>query len=127
MGRIGRYASGALLALALTGCMSAGTKVSDEQISKFVKGKTTEREVIAALGPPDFTDRSSDGRRADSYNYAKVAPSAQSYIPIIGGFIASSSMESRLVHFTFTAGGILEDWSASGMNQDVRNGFANQK
>src|ERR1700740_1236710 len=97
--------------LGLAGCMSSGTEVSDAQIDQFVKGKTTEAEVIAKLGPPETSQRTADGERMDMYSYANVAPRAESFIPFFGMFFAKTDMKSKLVIFTFSKNGVLKDWS----------------
>lgn len=114
-------------AICLSGCMSSGTQVSDEQIDQFVKGKTTEAEVTSKLGPPDMTQRSSNGERTDMYMYTKVAANAQSFIPLIGGFIASTDTKTKMVSFSFTRNGVLSDWSTSGGNSTINSGLLNQK
>lgn len=122
------YAGAALTAaLLLAGCMSSGTEVSDQQINQFVRGKTTEAEVIATLGQPDQSERSSDGERADMYIYTKSRANAQSFIPLIGPFIASMDMKSKIVRFTFYKNGVLKDWTSSGSATTMNEGYANQK
>ena len=122
-----RAALWSVAATVLAGCMSSGTDVSDEQISQFVRGKTTESEVIARLGPPTMTQRSADGDLTDTYQYNKMALKAQSFIPLIGGFISASDTKTRMVMFTYSRKGILTNWTSSGGESTLNNGLLNQK
>ncbi len=62
----------------------------------------------------------------DIYAYSKFSPKAQSFIPIIGGFIARSDTKSKFVRFTFSKAGVLIDWESSGSEATMNNGFLNQ-
>lgn len=117
----------ALVALVLAGCMSSGTEVSDGAISQFVRGRTTETEVVQKLGEPNSRERNASGQMVDTYLYTSVAANAQSFIPIVGGLIASSDMKMKTVRFTFSAQGVLLDWSSSSTKQEMHNGLLNQQ
>jgi hypothetical protein len=114
------------VSLALAGCVSSGKEISDSQLNQFVRGRTTEADVVAVLGQPNFTDRSATGQFTDTYEYMKAGPEAQTYIPIVGAFIASSDMKTQAVRFVFSAKGVLLDWSISTSNQHLNNGYFNQ-
>lgn len=93
-------------ALIFSGCMSmqSGTKVENEQLQKFVKGKTTYDDVIKALGKPTATQESNKEMIAIySYSNMSSSQSAASYIPIVGLFAGgpTSQMDTQDVTFTF--------------------------
>jgi len=101
------------LVLVLSGCMSYGKNISDDQVNQFVRGKTTEQEVIATLGPPTMTQRSSKGEKVDTYSFASTAPNAKMFIPFIGPWLAGADVRTRIVNFKFNTKGTLEDWDTS--------------
>lgn len=113
--------------LLLAGCMSSGTEISDEEIGQFVKGRTTEAEVISRLGEPSSRDRSSNGERVDMYVYSKVAADAHSFVPIVGGLFASSETQTQIVRFVFSKSGVLLDWTVSDSHTKMKNGLLNQQ
>ena len=112
--------------IGLASCMSSGTNVSDDQIGKFVKGKTTETEVIAALGQPDSIRRMSDGEHTDNYQYMKASASAQSFIPLIGVLVSSTDTKTKFVSFKFSKANILLDWESSSSASTIGTGPLSQ-
>lgn len=122
-----RIAPALAAALLLSGCMSSGTNVSDAQVDQFVKGKTSRAEVIASLGPPTSRARAANGDETLTYSYMNFSPQAQSFIPLVGGFIAKTNMRSRMVTFKFAPNGVLEDWSSTDNDMSTNNGLLNQK
>jgi outer membrane protein assembly factor BamE (lipoprotein component of BamABCDE complex) len=113
-------------ALVLAGCMSSGTNIADSQLDQLVRGKTTEAEVIAKLGPPTMRDRDASGEHVLTYSYSHIAPSAQSFIPIVGGLIATMDMKGKMVRLTFTPVGVLKDWTSTENDMSSNNGLLNQ-
>jgi outer membrane protein assembly factor BamE (lipoprotein component of BamABCDE complex) len=114
------------IALALSGCMLSGTNVSDAQIDQFVRGKTTQDEVVAKLGPPTSRNRAASGETTLMYSYTKMSPTAATFIPLVGGLFAGVDMKGKLVSFTFTKAGVLKDWTASENDMSSNNGLLNQ-
>lgn len=116
-----------LLALALSGCMSSGTQVTEEQAGQFTKGVTTEAQVIARLGPPQSTVRNDDGSRIDAYTYMKASANAVDFIPYVGLLAGGSTGKYTTVAFTFDSAGVLKSYSSSSGTQDINTGLLNQK
>lgn len=116
-----------LLLLSLAGCVSSGTHVTEAQAGQFVKGKTTEAEVIAALGPPDSTTRNDDGSRVDSYTYFKAAANAASFIPYVDLLAGGTKGSYSTVAFTFDARGVLKGWTSTSGKSDTNTGLLNQR
>ena len=71
-----RLLVGMLLLIGLIGCASMdyvqGTKVSDDQVAKFIKGTTTKDEIVAALGGPQDI-KLEGGKQILVYKYQKIA------------------------------------------------------
>ncbi len=118
----------AVLALAaLSACVSSGTKVTEAQAGQFEKGKATEAEVIAKLGPPTTATRAADGSRSDAYLYTQAQARAASYIPVVGLMAGGADGTATVIMFNFTPDGVLKDWTSSVSNTSVNTGLANQK
>jgi len=92
-----------IAAVILSGCSSLdsvqGTKVSDNQLASFVKGKTTKDEVVATLGGPQDI-KLEGGKQILVYKYQKIG--------------AFSANEGSDITFIFSDKGILEETLKSG-------------
>jgi outer membrane protein assembly factor BamE (lipoprotein component of BamABCDE complex) len=110
----------------MVGCVSSGTKVTQEQAAAFEVGKTTEAQVRAALGAPNQTSRISDGTRLDIYTHISAHANAASYIPIVGLFAGGATGTNDTATFTFTPDGVLKSSSTSSGTTNVNTGIANQ-
>lgn len=99
------------LAFCLLGCMSVGTKVEQNQLSSFEKGKTTYAEVITALGTPQAVTSQSDGRNLISYTFSQASADAASFIPLIGGLVGTTQGELVVVTLLFDSTGKLESFT----------------
>lgn len=115
----------AVCALALAGCVSAGTEVSEQQASQFTKGVTTERQVIAKLGEPTATTLKSDGTRVDVYTYTRAAPNAVDFVPVVGLLAGGAHGKTTNVTFTFDRTGVLTGYETTASNVDVHTGIVN--
>jgi len=115
----------AALAIALSGCMSSGTKVDQAQMQQFQKGVTTEAQIIAKLGEPSSQTVKSDGTRTIVYSHIAARPDAVDFVPIVGAFAGGAKSEMDIAMFNFDASGVLKDYSATSSNAHVSTGIAN--
>ena len=106
-----KQAATLLAALALAGCVSSGTQVTEEQAGQFQKGITTEQEVIAKLGTPNA--------------YVRARPNAVDFVPIVGLLAGGATAQANTVTFTFDSSGVLKSYSATASNSEVHTGIAN--
>ena len=102
-----------LAVLAVTGCMSYGTKVDQDKLSQFQKGKTTYAEVIDRLGRPNQNTINADGTRTIVYTYMQSQAKASSFIPFVGVFVGGGESENTNVMLTFDKRNILTGYTAS--------------
>ncbi|MDG3442453.1 outer membrane protein assembly factor BamE domain-containing protein [Nitrospirillum amazonense] len=109
--------------LALSGCFSSGTKVSDEQVASLEKGKTTYDQVVAKLGKPQAVTTMSNGGKIAVYMFSKGSANAASYIPIAGAFVGGASGDSRSVTMTFNAAGTLVDYTTAESHVESNHGL----
>lgn len=112
-------------ALVVGACMSFGTEVSDNQLQQLVRGKTTEAELEARLGPPTSRERKANGETVLLYNFSKTSFTAATFVPFIGPLLAGTNSRSKIVSFSFSSDGVLKDWSAIDNDLSVRNGILN--
>jgi len=109
-------------ALILCGCVSSGTKVTAEQASQFVKGTTTETQVIAKLGEPNSRSAASDGTLTFVYFYVRASADAATYVPIVGAFAGGARGSSNMATFIFGPDKILKDYSTTVTDTRFKNG-----
>ena len=98
-----RILCAAVLAAVLAGCASSGVQVTEEQTSKFVKGKTTRSEVIQSLGPPGSQTKVSDGTTLISYTYAEMKTHPMTFVPFVGAFAGGADAHTHTVQLRFDA------------------------
>lgn len=115
-----------LVAVALAGCVSSGTKVTEKDMSGFQRGVTTEQEVITRLGAPNMTSLADDGTRIDRYLYVHASPNAANFIPIVGLMAGGAKGTSTTVQFIYDNNGVLKSYSSSSSQMKVNTGLANQ-
>jgi outer membrane protein assembly factor BamE (lipoprotein component of BamABCDE complex) len=111
----------------LSACVSSGTKVTQQQLTKFEVGKTTEADVIAALGAPNNSTIATDGSKIDVYAHVSARANAASYVPIVGLFAGSATAHTDSVTLTFDPTGLLKAVSSSTGQTTVNTGLANQQ
>lgn len=99
--------------LALNACMSYGTKVDQDKLSQFQKGKTTYAEVVEKLGKPTQNTINADGTRTIMYMYGQAQAKATNFIPFVGGFLGGAESENTSVVFNFDKRNILVSYTAS--------------
>lgn len=101
-----RYVVMCLVVLSLTACTTTGKEVKQEQLSHFVKGKTTYAQVVKELGEPNGLEVHQDGSKSAIYMSEKFDPKA--YIPFVGGFIAGPPSATNVVLY-FNKKSVLTD------------------
>lgn len=109
----------------MTGCVSSGTQVSEAQAKKFKKGVTTEAQVIAALGQPQTTTLTADGRRIDIYTFSRDTPTAMDFVPYVGLLDAGAHQKTTNVAFTFSKTGILQGYTSTAGHITAHYGIFN--
>lgn len=97
--------------LALGGCMTSGTQLSETQLATIEKGKTTYDEVVARLGEPTTLTVAEDGTRVATYGYAKGNSAA--VIPIASLFAGGLKIDAVTTTFTFDSAGVLKDYTTT--------------
>jgi hypothetical protein len=110
----------------LAGCVSSGTKVTPEQLSAFVPGKTTEAEVIASLGAPTNAMTGPDGGKTDMWMYTSMHATAVPFVPIVGSLAGGAKNDSSMVTLLFTPDGVLKSKTSSTGSNDIHTGLLNQ-
>lgn len=118
-----RYLLIIIAIFSLSACMTTGTKVDQDTVSKFVKGKTTYDEVVQKLGKPNQSTIDSNGGRTISYMYAHAEANASNFIPIVGAFTGGASSEHTTVSLQFNKRNILVSYTSSEGGMKSGNGI----
>ena len=114
------------LAFLLTSCMSTGVKVDQSKLTEFHKGKTNYDQVVEQLGPPTQTTITDQGGKIISYTYMSAQARPESFIPLVGVFVAGADTEQSTVAFTFDQKDILRNYSSTQGSMGAGNGFEAQ-
>jgi hypothetical protein len=102
--------------------VSSGVRVADSQLTQFEKGKTTEADVVKALGPPTSVT-TTNGVRTLGYAGVHAQPRASSFIPIVGAFVGGADSQVSIVIFQFNADGKLETMTSTQSSTGTRTGI----
>ena len=118
-----RYVFMIVALFAFTACMSMGTKVDQDKLARFEKGKTTYAEVIQQLGKPTQSTLNSDGSRIVVYTYVQSQAKAANFIPIVGAFTGGADTENTSVMLNFDKDSVLTNYSATQGSSSMGTGI----
>ena len=119
-----RYVSLLVALFALTSCVSMGTKVDQDKLARFEKGKTTYAQVIEQLGKPTQSTLNSDGSRRIMYTYMQSQAKAANFIPIVGAFAGGADTENTNVMLEFDQNSMLTNYSATQGSTSMGTGLS---
>ncbi len=122
-----KYVTMILVALSLAGCVSSGTKVTNEQAQAFKKGETTKEDVIKALGEPNTVTNAADGTVTLAYVHMSAAATPATYIPYVGLLAGGATGSTNTVALVFDKNGKLSSYSSTSSNVETNTGLLNQK
>jgi outer membrane protein assembly factor BamE (lipoprotein component of BamABCDE complex) len=103
--------------------MSMGTKVDQDKLAQFQKGKTTYAEVVQQLGKPTQSTLNSDGSRRVMYTYMQSQAKAANFIPIVGAFTGGADTENTNVTLDFDQNSVLTNYSATQGSSSMGTGI----
>jgi outer membrane protein assembly factor BamE (lipoprotein component of BamABCDE complex) len=118
-----RYVLVIIALFVFTACMSMGTKVDQDKLTRFEKGKTTYAEVIQQLGKPTQSTLNSDGTRTVVYTYVQSQAKAANSIPIVGAFTGGADTENTSVMLNFDKDSVLTNYSATQGSSSMGTGI----
>jgi hypothetical protein len=107
--------------ISLGGCASSGREIDEAKVGRFVVGRTTEPEVIAALGQPN-SSTFMGGFHSISYVYVHIQTRAATFIPVVGMFAGGADSTTQSATFTFDANGLLSSGGHSNTNVGTSTG-----
>src|SRR5437868_4068488 len=85
--------------VSLGSCTQVGRKFDPQSYAVVEPHKTTCAEVLQRNGEPYAMRPQPDGTKVLSYQYAEGRPNAASYIPYVGLFFGSTSVDARAWEF----------------------------
>jgi len=110
--------------IVLTGCMSVGVEVKQDQLAEFKKGVTMEPDVVARLGKPTSRIIDSEGGAMLMYTYIHSQARPAAFIPIVGALVGGADSESTMTTFRFDSSGKLLSYTSSQSQYGSGTGFA---
>jgi outer membrane protein assembly factor BamE (lipoprotein component of BamABCDE complex) len=88
----------AFLAVAIAGCSSVGTPISQDKVNQIKVGMTTEPDLIRIFGTPSTKTLDPSGRIVLSWVYSKAATKPETFVPVAGVFMGG--MNTRVQQLT---------------------------
>lgn len=93
----------------LAGCVTAGNPrlrpETDASIQQEIKqGTTTELQVRATLGEPEWKGFTADGSEIWTYRYSRSTPRVRNFIPIVTLFTRVRDVKTKELVILFQAG-----------------------
>lgn len=107
-----------LVAGALVGCSTTGTKVSQAQVDAIQVGDSKE-EVQSLIGAPDEVTRNATSENW-VYSYRRSSPNAKRFIPLLGHFIGGKNVETQRIEVMFDNLGQVADVEVSFGGTDAK-------
>lgn len=113
-----------LIALALSGCVSVGTKFDESKVSSFKIGETNCTDAVAALGRPSSDTRTASGLRTVLYAYSDMRTRPETFLPYIGPLVGGMDNDTKSLSLVCDSRGILKDYSLSTGGMDMNQNLA---
>jgi len=114
---------------ALAGCVASGSpwlrNETDAGIQQEIKqGTTTELQVRATLGEPQWQGFTDNGNEVWTYRYSRSTPRARNFIPIVTLFSRVRDVKSKELVILFTQAGVVSKYDLHEAQSVWRAGIA---
>lgn len=119
-----KYVSLVVMLGLLAGCVASGTRVGEEQVAQFERGRTSYFDVVSALGRPTTMLLHTDGTREVTYFYSQSQLKAVNFVPLLAAFQQGTTSEQTTAVFWFDARNTLVNYSLS--SGAMRTGYGLQ-
>lgn len=83
----------ALVAALLSGCVTMGLEVTEDELKQLPVG-TPHSEIVQKLGRPTAAGATRTGHRTLIYTFAQAQPHYESFIPLIGHLLGGAESRS---------------------------------
>lgn len=111
-----------IILFSITGCASVGTKITQEQITRIEKGKTTKQEVIQLLGKPTMITTTSD-TTVLVYIHSVAKNTVGNFIPVYNVIHTEVKSDTETFSITFDNQDVVKDYSLSQTTMPVSAGL----
>lgn len=105
------------------GCASVGKNISQSQIDKIERGKTTKTEVINMLGQPDGTYFEREGKIIFYYQSSRIKQSVWNFIPIVNLVHSEMQMKNQMLSIIFSKDSIVDEISFTNSDKPLKYGI----
>jgi outer membrane protein assembly factor BamE (lipoprotein component of BamABCDE complex) len=122
-----RFLLATVLIVALSGCAQVGDPRLREQTietvaARVTRGQTTRDQIQEIYGTPYRITNLASGRLVYSYVYSQSAATPESFIPVVGRFVAGSNTDTTVLTIFFNTNGIVDDYNMNRSLSQVRPG-----
>ena len=107
-----------LVAVIISGCVSVGRKLDQDQVAKIKKGDTGQ-QVLALVGSPDQVTTVGNGDTTWSYTFTRATPTAVTFVPIVGAFAGGSDVQHQILVVTLDGDGVVKNIMSSYGSQSM--------
>lgn len=112
---------GGLIAVCLSGCMSASQNFNENKVSEIQKGVTTEGDLVRIFGEPSQRSRNGDGSSVLQWMYMESRVRGESFIPYAGAFLGGTDSANKTLVVSLGPNGRVTDFSVSSGGTETRH------
>lgn len=114
---------------ALAGCVASGnpwlrTETGASIQQEIKQGTTTELQVRATLGEPEWKGFTDDGNEVWTYRYSRSTPRVRDFIPVVSLFSRVRDVKSKELVILFTKAGVVSRYDLHEADSVWRAGIA---
>jgi outer membrane protein assembly factor BamE (lipoprotein component of BamABCDE complex) len=117
------------VAILIAGCATSGNeKLKDHtQLSisqQITEGKTTKKEVTAALGQPTTVSFTDAGNEIWTYQHARATPQARNFIPFARLISSAADVKKKELVIMFNKNEVVSKYTMRETEEVVKRGLA---
>jgi hypothetical protein len=112
-----------LMALAGSGCVSAGRRIDADKLAQIVNGESTRADVERLLGKPTMITEMNGGGAMLMYSHLRYRSDPQNVVPILALLAGGGSTKSETVMITIGPDDKVRDINSSRMQMHVNTGL----
>jgi outer membrane protein assembly factor BamE (lipoprotein component of BamABCDE complex) len=112
----------ALLAVAIAGCSSVGTPISQEKVNQIRIGVTTEPDLLLLFGNPSTKTLDPNGSIVLTWVYSSASTKPETFVPLAGPLIGGYSTRLQQLTVLIDRKGRVERWTMNNAPGEVRYG-----
>ncbi len=117
-----------ILLACLSGCANSGSltiaELTQEDLSYFVqKGSTDDKAILRELGDPSDISLTGDGLVIWTYDYSRVSPRAQNFIPYLNVLSSVKDVARKKLVILFDDNHLVKNYAMTDSQEVIRAGL----